>query len=150
MCVLRLSSYIEDRRAREKGERERWLLTMLDKRERIGIVFSFSYRRTDSTRVQTSTIFYVLRNSVRRVGSRERRERIGIVFCFSYRRTDSTAVQTSTISYVLHNSVRLGGSQERGQRIDIVFCFSYRHTATTRVLGNSSVILIVVRMFLVK
>ncbi len=59
-------------------------------------------------------------------------------------------MQTSTISYVLRNSVRLGGSREKRERIGIVFCFSHQHTATTRVLGNSSVILIVVGMFLVK
>ncbi len=80
VCVFRTSSYIEERRAREKGGRERWLLTMLDKREKELVFFCFSYRRTDTTWVQTSTIPCILRNSVRRGGSRERRERTGISF----------------------------------------------------------------------
>jgi len=62
--------------------------------------------------VQTTIIYYVLGNSIRSAGARERKQ-ITNIFFLSSKRTDITPVQTIRIVCVLCNSIEGVGAKER-------------------------------------
>ncbi len=115
LCLFRTSSYIEERRAREKvGESDGYLRCSIKERKNWYFFASLTGVPIPLRCQQVQFPVYCAIQFDEVVVEKEEKELV--FFYFSCQHTDTTRVQTSAIPCVLYNLVRRRGSRQRRER----------------------------------